>query len=334
MVAKLTSNRLSNIELLRILSMFFVLIGHVNGLIIGLPNKESFSIDFLSSYLHVLIQGIAVVGVNVFVLISGWFGIKATLKGGGKFIFQFLFLLLAIYCLVLVIGHATLDIDGIKKSLGLTGEYWFVMAYLGMFIFTPVLNAYVEQANQAQFRNLLVSFYIFHCYYCWISGFTSYFEGYSVVFFCGLYLTARYVRLYPLNFLYSHSFKLYIGISIFISLIASLGIYFFGNAMRMLRYDNPLVILTSLALLLSFGKIKFQRNYVNFIAQSSFAVYIIHFNPYIFPFFKKVVHELCMRFSGASLTCALFIFLVVVFLVCIVIDQIRICLWKFCNKLI
>lgn len=334
MIAKLKSIRQSNIELLRILSMFFVLIGHVNGLIIGLPNKETFSTDFLSSSMHVLVQGISVVGVNVFVLISGWFGIKATFKGGGKFVFQFLFLLLAIYGLALITGHAVFNISGIKNSLGLTEEYWFVMAYLGMFIFTPILNAYVEQASQVQFRNLLISFYVFQCYYCWISGFTSYFEGYSVVFFCGLYLTARYVRLYPLSFLYLNSSKLYLGISIFISLIASLGIYFFGNAMRMLRYDNPLVILSSLALLLAFSKIKFQRNYVNVIAQSSFAVYIIHFNPYVFPFFKQVVRELCMQFSGVSLIGMLFIFLVVVFLVCVVIDQVRIGMWRFCNKLI
>ena len=92
MISKSKSIRQSNIELLRILSMFFVLIGHINGLIIGLPNKEFFTLDLSSSFLRVLIQGISVVGVNIFVLISGWFGIKTSLKGGSAFIFQFLFL--------------------------------------------------------------------------------------------------------------------------------------------------------------------------------------------------------------------------------------------------
>ena len=250
MVAKIISNRQSNIELLRILSMFFVLVGHV-GMIVGSPDKDLFSSDFLSSFLRILIQGFSVVGVNIFVLISGWFGIKASLKGGSAFIFQFLFLIWAVYFLEIVTGITIFDFQGLKNSLGLTGEYWFVMAYLGLYILTPVLNTYVEQASKEQFRWLLISFYSFQCYYCWISGFVNYFEGYSVVFFCGLYLTARYIKLYPITFLYKNSFKLYVIISTVISIFASIGIYFFDSAVRMLRYDNPLVIISSISLLLS-----------------------------------------------------------------------------------
>ena len=333
MVSKLISNRQSNIELLRILSMFFVLVGHI-GLIIDLPNKEIFTLNLLSSFLRVLIQGVSVVGVSIFVLISGWFGIKASLKGGSAFIFQFLFLIWAIYFLELVTGVTIFDLQGLKNSLGLTGEYWFVMAYLGMYILTPVLNAYVEQASKEQFRWLLISFYSFQCYYCWLSGFTNYFEGYSIVFFCGLYLTARYIRLYPISFLYNNSFKLYVIISIVISIFASIGIYFFDSAVRMLRYDNPLVIISSIALLLSFNRLSFQNNYINIIAKSSFAVYIIHFNPYIFPFFRDMVRSIEMQYSNLSRVFVLLFFMVVVFLICVVIDQIRICTWNFLNYII
>ena len=333
MVSKLISNRQSNIELLRILSMFFVLVGHI-GLIIDLPNKEIFTLNLLSSFLRVLIQGVSVVWVNIFGLISGWFGIKASLKGVSAFIFQFLFLIWAIYFLELVTGVTIFDLQGLKNSLGLTGEYWFVMAYLGMYILTPVLNAYVEQASKEQFRWLLISFYSFQCYYCWLSGFTNYFEGYSIVFFCGLYLTARYIRLYPISFLYNNSFKLYVIISIVISIFASIGIYFFDSAVRMLRYDNPLVIISSIALLLSFNRLSFQNNYINIIAKSSFAVYIIHFNPYIFPFFRDMVRSIEMQYSNLSRVFVLLFFMVVVFLICVVIDQIRICTWNFLNYII
>jgi len=333
MVAKIISNRQSNIELLRILSMFFVLVGHV-GMIVGSPDKDLFSSDFLSSFLRILIQGFSVVGVNIFVLISGWFGIKASLKGGSAFIFQFLFLIWAVYFLEIVTGITIFDFQGLKNSLGLTGEYWFVMAYLGLYILTPVLNTYVEQASKEQFRWLLISFYSFQCYYCWLSGFTNYFEGYSIVFFCGLYLTARYIKLYPIPFLYNNSFKLYVIISIITSLFASIGIYFFDSAVRMLRYDNPLVIISSIALLLSFTKFGFQNNYINIIAKSSFAVYIIHFNPYIFPFFRDIVYNIETQYSNLALVLILFFFMIVVFLICVAIDQIRICAWNFLNYII
>ena len=332
MVAKIISNRQSNIELLRILSMFFVLVGHV-GMIVGPPDKDLFSSDFLSSFQRILIQGISVVGVNIFVLISGWFGIKVSLKGAGTFLFQILFLLWAIYLIEIAMGLTSFDFHGIKISMGLTSEYWFVMAYLGMYILTPILNAYVTNASAVQFRRLLIVFYSFQCYYCWISGFVNYFEGYSVVFFCGLYLTARYIKLYPITFLYRNSFKFYLIISILVSFFASIGIYFFDSAVRMLRYDNPLVIISSIALLLSFNKLSIQNNCINIIAKSCFAVYIIHFNPFIFPFFRDVVRYLEHYYSNVSLILVLFLFMVVVFLICVVVDQIRICTWNFLSCL-
>ena len=333
MVAKIISNRQSNIELLRILSMFFVLVGHV-GMIVGFPDKDLFSSDFLSSFLRILIQGFSVVGVNIFVLISGWFGIKVSLKGAGTFLFQILFLLWAIYLIEIAMGLTSFDFHGIKISMGLTSEYWFVMAYLGMYILTPILNAYVTNTSEVQFRRLLIVFYSFQCYYCWISGFVNYFEGYSVVFFCGLYLTARYIKLYPITFLYKNSFKFYLIISTVISIFASIGIYFFDSAVRMLRYDNPLVIISSISLLLSFTKLSFQNKYINIIAKSSFSVYIIHFNPYIFPFFRDIVSRIGSQYSNLSLVFILFFFMVVVFLICVLIDQIRICTWNFLNYII
>lgn len=333
MVAKIISNRQSNIELLRILSMFFVLVGHV-GMIVGFPDKDLFSSDFLSSFLRILIQGFSVVGVNIFVLISGWFGIKVSLKGAGTFLFQILFLLWAIYLIEIAMGLTSFDFHSIKISIGLTSEYWFVMAYLGMYILTPILNAYVTNTSEVQFRRLLIVFYSFQCYYCWISGFVNYFEGYSIVFFCGLYLTARYIKLYPITFLYKNSFKFYLIISILISFFASIGIYFLDSAVRMLRYDNPLVIISSIALLLSFNKLSIQNNYINIIAKSSFAVYIIHFNPYIYPFFSGFVHDLEMQYSDVSLVLILLLFMIVVFLTCVVIDQARICTWNLLNHLV
>ena len=123
-------------------------------------------------------------------------------------------------------------------------------------------------------------------------------------------------------------------ISIVISIFASIGIYFFDSAVRMLRYDNPLVIISSIALLLSFNRLSFQNNYINIIAKSSFAVYIIHFNPYIFPFFRDMVRSIEMQYSNLSRVFVLLFFMVVVFLICVVIDQIRICTWNFLNYII
>ena len=61
-----------------------------------------------------------------------------------------------------------------------------------------VLNAFIEQASQKDFRNVLIAFFTFEFIYGWIfSGSTQHIQdGYSTISFIGLYLLARYVRLY------------------------------------------------------------------------------------------------------------------------------------------
>ena len=41
---------------------------------------------------RILVEHWAIIGVNVFVLISGWFGIRTSLKGACKLLFQVFFI--------------------------------------------------------------------------------------------------------------------------------------------------------------------------------------------------------------------------------------------------
>lgn len=251
-IAVKTKVRQSNIELLRIIAMFFVLIGHANGVVMGMPSPVEIETDTLSSFIRILFMSIAIGGVNIFVLISGWFGVRANYRGLAKLLFQFFFLLWGIYIVAVLCGETTFDSQGIRISMGLTQEYWFVMGYLGLYILSPALNAFVEKVNKRLFQMFLITFYIYQCYYCWITGVVNYFGGYSIIFFCGLYLTARYFRLYPSGRLNRLSLLVYIAITCFISIIVVLSVWKFGNAMKMLRYDNPLIILSSMALIIVF----------------------------------------------------------------------------------
>ena len=63
--------RMSNFELLRIISMLMVITGHL--VLAANQLDDMVSVDF---YLLNLIQSFTTVAVNVFILISGYFGIK------------------------------------------------------------------------------------------------------------------------------------------------------------------------------------------------------------------------------------------------------------------
>lgn len=320
--------RQSNFELLRILAILAVLYGHGVGLVLGLPSFTEIGEQPGTSFCQIFFSTTFSCGVNVFILISGWFGIHTTRQGLIKLIFQIIFLLWTIYLLFILTGKTELNIEGIKISIGLTEGYWFIMGYLGLYIFSSILNTFVEHASQKQFQTFLISFYVFQCFYSWLANYVNYFAGYSIVLFCGLYLTARYFRCYPIISLNDNAGKLSICIILLVSTIVMISLKFWGHASHMLRYDSPLMILQSLCILLFFNKMSFQNKIINWLAASCFAVYIIHFNPFVFSYFINVAKNIDSTFSDISYILMIVIFLVSVFLICVLIDQLRIITWN------
>lgn len=321
--------RQSGIELLRIVAIVMVLVCHANARVLGLPSRaEVFSVP-APSIARMLFGAMAVYGVNIFVMISGWFGIHAKPKGLAKLLFEVLFLLWGIYAVFLLTGNATFNMHDIKVCLALTDEYWFVMAYVGLYIFSPVLNAFVEKASKRELQLLLVGFYVFQCYYCWASGTLDYFSGYSITFFFGLYLTARYFRLYPVRILSRHGGLVYVASLAVVTTVSVVALVLVGNWARMLRYDNPLVIVGAIGLLNAFSHLRFHSRLVNSLATACFAVYIIHFDPLVFHYFAMAVKSIYNSTSGLVTVVAISMFLVAVFLACWLIDRVRLCASRF-----
>lgn len=190
--------RQSNMELLRIIAMFLVLLVHADFFSLGAPSASDCVNAPVDSSLKVFFEAISIACVDIFVCLSGWFGIRPSVRGFSNFVFQCLFWLVGLYIITLLIGTSTFSIQGIKGCFALTKLNWFIKAYILLYILAPVLNAFVEKASQTEFRNVLVAFFVFEFIYGWIfSGSTQHIQGgYSTISFIGLYLLARYVRLY------------------------------------------------------------------------------------------------------------------------------------------
>lgn len=80
--------RQSNFELLRIVAMFLVLIIHANFYSINPPTNEEILGHPLSSMMRYVVESLALVCVNVYIIISGYFGIKLKPKSILNFIFM------------------------------------------------------------------------------------------------------------------------------------------------------------------------------------------------------------------------------------------------------
>lgn len=291
LICSTVTERQSNMELLRLFAMLMIMIGHA--LFFPYPDGQSIIEAPLLPFLRFSIGGLSICCVDVFVLISGWFGINYKMKRLISLVFQTLFFSILIYLVLLLWKPSQYqNLDALSTIILFhSDDYWFIKAYIGLYLFAPMLNKYIETATEKQLRTSLIVFYSFQTIYGWLNLYGAHwFEGgFSMVSFMGLYILARYVRLH-LNsnrgkfFFLSIYMAIGIGIGVLAFILAALDIRIYG---RLLTYTNPLVIIESVCLVVFFSKMHIQSRSINKVAASCLAIYLLHANelvlrPYYF----------------------------------------------------
>lgn len=338
--------RASNIELLRIISIFLILVTHADFWALGEPTASEVVSNLVSSFTRIFFESLSIVCINIFVLISGWFSIRASLKSIIKLLFQVFFLLLLIYLIYIILGWDTLNLHSLSECFIVGHEFWFIKAYLGLLILSPVLNAFVNNVSEKVLRVVLIAFFTYQCIYGWITpGAWFLHYGYSITSFAGLYLLARYVRLYIVemhselkllgggkNQSKSLYLWIFLGLTILDALLYLLGYYLpiVGLHLRTMTFaiSNPLVVLQSLFLLLYFNNLKIKYNpIINNVAASSLAVFILQSSQDAI-LYKDIINNIYVNYSGLGCIAIILFVIIVYFIVGILLDQVRKVLWS------
>ena len=343
--------RLSNIELLRILSIFFILVVHADFLNFGEPTPSDMRENTLVSVSKVFFETLGFVCVDVFIFISGWFGVHASFKKICKLIFQCFFLFLLLYILSLLFGWGAFSIKSfLERLVESLAPGWFIKAYLVLYIFTPVLNKFVEYSSERQLRYILITFYTVQSVYGWLfpnlvgGEATMFIHGYSTTSFAGLYLLARYWRLYfygRQNNLSSfitnkNMFTLWILVVVMNTLLWCVTCFFnIGQIYsRILSYTSPFIIVQSVCMFMSFNTLEVKSKYINRIGASSLAVFIVHDGWFGKRPFFDTLNYIDGKYSGWTCLLIIFSFLFFVFFLSILMDQLRVLCWNSVSKYI
>ena len=305
--------------------MLMVMICHINGYI---NETDLVGVD---GVVRVVINQLFLICVNVFVLISGWFGIKTTWNGVGSLLFQVTFWGLAIAGVFALIGLPVSLKKDILPCLLFGYEYWFVVSYLILFAIAPVLNQFCENATKKEFQGALIAYFLAEFIYGFLLDAGHFDYGFSPLFFIGLYLLARYVRLYPgrlFSLKKGYDIKIYLVISIFSMFGLWFGYKWFGMGFHLNHYDSPLAIAASLFFLLFFSKLHFQSKAINWLAISAFSIYLIHEDSLVSPHFHQLFDGIKSSVSLWSYYPIMFGLAIIICLFCILIDKLRIFVWK------
>ena len=143
-----------NIEILRIMSMYLIILGHCIG-----HSHLNACHNGTNALIINAIKIITIPATNVFVLISSYFLIDShfKIKRICSLWLQVLFFSMGGVLFSFLLNRTITPKEVIRVLLPISGnQYWFARTYLGLYLFSPFLCLTAKKMNKLQFKILLM----------------------------------------------------------------------------------------------------------------------------------------------------------------------------------
>lgn len=287
------NKRNSSIELLRIISMILIIFHHFA--LHGDFDFSSSSITVSRLWYYFIIMG-GKIGVNIFILISGYFlisnkKIEFNLKKIIKLWGQILFYSITILVLSILITNNYPGIKIIIKSmLPITFSLWgFASGYFVLYLFHPFINRLLHSLTKNEYIILIGLQFI-----CWcvIPTFTGQlFQSNTLLWYIFLYCIAGYLKLYGQNINKKTSFYFIIFIVLYAMTYLSSVVFsvlglkweiFANHSMYFFGPEKISTFLVSVSMFIAFASYNMPYSkWINRIASTTFGIYLLHDNPIV-----------------------------------------------------
>lgn len=316
--------RESQFELLRIVAMAMIIMVHFNGVAVEkfLPLSncrfgDVWGAEFLESF--------AIIGVNLFVLISGYFGIRVSAKGVAKYVGWVLWYSVILYLVVCCFypklflpEYTQYAVNGITHS-----SQWFVTCYFMLMALSPAINAVLRRTSFKEHLLIVALLTIANCVGGW---------WFEMVFNQTGYTVHHMVYIYCLGYVLRECMQRYERLpwrwgAVVVYVLSVLGVVLMMQGMRyfvVIAYNNPVVVLESVALFTVFATLKFKNRIINWIASSAFAVYLIHMHFAVYPhILRPLLSDIYDAHGGVMYAVIATATGIGIYVVCILIDKPR-----------
>lgn len=332
------------IDALRIISMFLVIVLHILGFGGVFANTEALGPAFIAAQ---LLEAVAMCSVNCYGLISGYVGIKSKYRYSKLLLLWLQVWLYSVGITVFFwfVKPGSVSLSRLVQSFFpvSVGDYWYISAYFGLYLFMPCLNFVVDRMNRRQAKVLCWGMVLLFSVMPMAFDSDPFYarDGYSMVWLVALYILGACIRKH--GFLQDTK-TVAIMISCVISVLAAAGsklllisgkIAFLSEHVYenvLLMYTSPTILLLSVGLLVLFSRkpsaTRLPTKIVGWFAPAALGVYIIHLHQvlYLWIFctgrFVFLGQKSALVMLGGVLLSA-----AVIFLGCALIDRVR--LWVF-----
>ena len=327
------SKRESNLELYRILVMLTIVAHHyvVNSGVMFLMKEDPTSFRSLYYYLF---GAWGKVGINCFVLITGYFMCKSkiTIQKFLKLLLEVVFYMLTINAILIAVGIEQVSVRELWSDFQILFDVsqGFTSCFIIFYLFIPFLNVLVNNMTQRQHKCLVG---LCLAVYTGISTFLlGRVEMNYVVWFCILYLISSYIRFYnPMN---NWRWGWILGGAFLLSVLSIVALIYIGGFLgkplpqyHFIHDSNKLLaVLLSVSMFMYFKELNVPYSKViNRIAQSCFGVLLIHANcDAMRTWLWKDFLDVAGQYHTNTFILHSILSVLGIYVVCTIIDQLRI----------
>ena len=279
--------RESNIELLRIASIFFIVLSHW-----AVHSDFAFDTSRLTvNQLLIEWSTLGEIGVCVFVLISGYYSVSRnqTVKGFFNLFFKVWSYNIIILAVVYFGRIKELSLrESITSLVPIFNLHWFAYTFLILYVLMPFLNAFIHNSERGLYEKLLIVVFL-----SWsiIYSFTGADFGFSYLgWFVFLYLLGAYIRLYrdetvstgKLLLVFLSSLVVLMASAVCINIVGLRIGFYPKHGADLYSLHSPFVLICAISLFILFKNIEIGRHAViNLLASTSFGIYLLSDNPLI-----------------------------------------------------
>ena len=284
------------IELLRILSMTMIVILHTlrwGGIM------DHIAPSSLGEHLGYILEMATFCCVNCFAMISGYVMCRSKNRFSRLLLLwlQVMFYSLGFLAVACLVFPEWIHFGALAESLLPISmrQYWYISAYVGMYVLVPVLNLAIEHLEKRTFGGMLLGCLLLFSMLATlpIKDVFCLRAGQSMLWLCLMYLLGGYLKKYAVVenckastglWMYLIAVALTYGGKLLIGLIGTkfLGRQVYGD--MLMQMVSPTVVLAGLGLFLFCAKLQISPKLekpIGFFAAGSLGVYLIHVNVFV-----------------------------------------------------
>lgn len=327
----------SNFELLRILCIFGIVSMHTFGSFYGTATG-------VNLVYGVFINSLFNTGISIFVLISGYFGIRFSARKYLRLESETLFYSVISVVVIGIVSNSWAIKDIIMAFIPVaSGKYWYITCYMLMLVFSEFINKAPDKLSKKDFQKLLaLMFVVFSVVPTIIQFHVMNDGGKGLANMLLMYYIGRYIRLYGND---EKGIGVKTGMRIGFPLIGVVVVlvgFVLNMVLTMLRGGtgvcapfardcSAIIVLSSVAIFMSFKRMRFQSAIINGIAKHVVAVYLL----------EGAMRTLIGNFFDISLYgerwylfAVIAAYVIVVMVACMIVDLIRMPIDRYVENLI